>query len=290
MLTNLHLYDIVQPINFDELPACIEAAPFTPCAAMEDYRIGFVAPLAGADGLSYSTLGHTLLQARIQTKKVPAQAVKTEVDAWLKQQRDTGVNPSKSVRTAYKEAVIDEMLPSVIPVDNYVYVWIDANRSTLAVDTASEKVADDVLKLLRDSLGSLGIAPFGRDMPSSNLTAWLREDSPATFWLHDSCALAGKSGEKYTVAKAVIPGDAIIQLLDEGASVTKLGLVYEDEVEFVLTDKFNLQKIKFTDVLATAMSDELGESESVTEHAAGAFIFTAGTLQALLSKLSEVTL
>lgn len=291
MLSNLYLYDILQ-LGFDELPDCIDAAkPFTPCGAYDAYRIGWVPPLSGAEELlSYSGLGHTLLQARIQTKKVPAAAVRSEVTKWVKGCREKGKNPSKEERKQYKESVVDELLPNVIPTDRDVKVWIDAKNNTLALDTPAASIAEAVLKLLRESLGSLSVTPFGRDMPSSDLTEWLRTEALAPFYLHDSCTLAGKSGEKYTAAKADIHNGAMLRLLDDGAVVTKLGLVYEDEIEFTLTDAFNLRGIKFTDVFAAAKEEEIGESESLLEHDIGVFLFTVGILRELLTKLREVTL
>ena len=293
MFTNMMLWKLAG-LNTDELEDLLDTKTFVPCSTYQAQSLGWIIPLRGGETLTYSSLGHTLLTALIESKNVPAAAVKTELEKWVAEERAKGRNPSKTERTEAKNAINDEFLARAIPVQKRVNVWIDMNAMLLGVDSSSTNTAELVLGLLRDSLGSLDILPFSTDMAAQVLTSWTwgapdaESVAPAPFELGTYAVLEGPASEKYTADKVELPNAHVDGLIENGVEVVKLGLGWDEQVEFVLTEAFALNKIKFTETAELAKVTEIGAPDSVLDLDAGTFIFEAGTLAKLINNIKEV--
>ena len=293
MFTNMMLWKLAG-LNTDELEDLLDTKTFVPCSTYQAQSLGWVIPLRGGETLTYSSLGHTLLTALIESKNVPAAAVKTELEKWVAEERAKGRNPSKTERTEAKNAINDEFLARAIPVQKRVNVWIDMNAMLLGVDSSSTNTAELVLGLLRDTLGSLDILPFGDELDERVLTSWaynvdgLIVTIPKPFELGTYAALEGPEFQKYTADKVELPNAHTDGLIEAGAEVVKLGLGWGEQVEFVLTEAFALNKIKFTETAELAKVTEIGEPDSLLDLDAGTFIFEAGTLAKLINNIKEV--
>lgn len=291
MFTNMMLWKLAG-LDTDELEDALGKKTFVPCDTYQAQSLGWVIPLRGGETLSYINLGHTLLTALIESKNVPAAAVKTELEKWVDQERSKGRNPSKTERAEAKDSIVDEFLARAIPVQKRVNVWIDMNAMLLGVDTSSATTAELVLGLLRDTLGSLDILPFGDELDAKELTNWTYaagvDSVPDAFALGTYAALEGPEFEKYTADKVELPNAHTDGLIEAGAEVVKLGLVWDGQVEFVLTEAFSLNKIKFTETAEIDKVIEIGKPDSLLDLDAGTFIFEAGTLAKLIANIKEV--
>ena len=111
---------------------------------------------------------------------------------------------------------------------------------------------------------------------------------PKPFELGTYVALEGTEFQKYTADKVELPNAHVDGLIENGAEVVKLGLGWGEQVEFVLTEAFALNKIKFTETAELSKATEIGAPDSLLDLDAGTFIFEAGTLAKLINNIKEV--
>lgn len=74
-----------------------------------------------------------------------------------------------------KDEVLHCLLPRAFSRFNQTFMWIDTVNDLIMVDAASAKRAEDILALLRKSLGSLPVVPLTlKNQIELTLTEWVR--------------------------------------------------------------------------------------------------------------------
>jgi recombination associated protein RdgC len=81
--------------------------------------------------------------------------------------------------------------PKPSPFHAKIYAYIDPKGGWLIVDAASAKSAEDLLSLLRKSLGSLPAVPLNTlEKPTATMTQWLLNNkAPDDITIEDECEL-----------------------------------------------------------------------------------------------------
>jgi recombination associated protein RdgC len=128
---------------------------------------------------------------------------------------------------------------------------LDLKHGVLAIDTSSRKAAEGFVTELRHALGSFPALPLNAEAsPRALLTGWIAgEPLPPGFSLGDEAELKDPvdGGAIVKVQRQDLLGDEIGKHLEAGKQVSKLALVYEDHVSFVLGEDLVLRKLKFLD-------------------------------------------
>ncbi|MFQ2234839.1 recombination-associated protein RdgC [Aeromonas dhakensis] len=238
---------------------------FTPCGRNDMGRFGWVSPFgAGSPVLVHSIEGHFILKARKETKKVPGRVLKEMLaEEVQKQEEQLGRALKKKEKDGIKEDIISELLPRLFPSAEETYLWIDTTKGYLHVDATSAKKADDVLSLLRKSLGSLPVVPFALNNPVEiTLTEWLREGNvPPNFAVASEATFksAMEDGGDANYKKQDLFSEEIKAVLDADKLVTKLSLCWADRISFSVNDALSLNRISFSEDLKDEVSDSAGE-------------------------------
>ena len=188
---NLQIYRFTRPFDLtvEQLETQLEACAFTPCGSQDISRFGWVKPLGKfGSTLTHAASGHLLICARKEEKMLPSSVVKDMLDEKVEAlEAEQGRALKKKEKEALKEEILVTLLPRAFTRHSQTYLWINPADGYVAVDAGSVKKADDVLALLRKSIGSLPVVPLAlKNPPEITMTEWLNGTTPpAGFTLGD---------------------------------------------------------------------------------------------------------
>jgi recombination associated protein RdgC len=270
----------------EKLIGALGQYPFAPCGSFEVKRSGWVPPCPESDDLAFTLPGHVLIKLRIEEKKVPAKTLNRvcaeRADEIAAQQ---GYAPGRKQRREIKERVQEELLTKVLPRQQDVFVWIDTANGWLGIDTGSSAVADEVVHMLVKAAGDDFPLAFVRveHSPEKAMTEWLLAgEGPDGFTIDRELQLKSPLEDKAVISftRCDVAGDeSVREHLSYGKVPSKLGLVWDDRIAFVLTNAFDLRKLAFLDVLK---SRETGEGFSDSGWFAADVALITGSLPLLL--------
>jgi recombination associated protein RdgC len=241
---------------------------FRPCGPLETTTLGWATPL-GDDSTALVTAvnGCLLLCARKQERLLPSSAIAEALDERISEletseARDVG----RAERRRLREQVISEMLPRAFTRSRRTQLYIDTELGWLMVDAASEKQAEDVVTLLRETLESLPARlPNPRQAPSAVMTDWLLADSaPADFMAGDACELRDADDDAGVVRcrGQDLGSEEILNHLRARKLVTKLALNWNERLDFVLADDLSLKRVQVTDALLDDLNDDDAKADA----------------------------
>lgn len=196
-------------------------------------------------------------------KKLPRKAIWTEVE---KRARDNNIDLlNRAKLKELEEIVTNEFISKTYPEQEHINAYIDKEKGWLVVDASSERKASLLTAMLRKSLGSLPVIGYAPQVEIPLvMTDWLRSDLPSSkFSFLDEVEMKELSKDEGGSSKFKgIPLDSkeIETNLDEGWSVTKIGLCYEDIVSFMLDDSFILKRVRYLDQFQERL--ELSEEQN----------------------------
>ena len=229
---------------------------------------------------------HILLVAKKEEKMLPANVVKRELDERIESlEQKENRKLKKTEKQTLKDDVVMNLLPRAFTKNQQTAVWIDTENNLVHVDAASSKRAEDVLALLRKSLGSLPVVPLAFvNEPSTILTDWiLQEKIPHWLVALEEAELRGSQEDSVIrCKKQPLENEEILALLQDGKKVvSKLALEWEDTLTFVFNEDCTLKRLKFADAVREKNADIL--KEDYAQRFDADFVLMTG----ILSKLTE---
>lgn len=203
--------------------------------------------------------GHILLRlVRDQAVVPPAQLqqlLASKVEAIEHQQ---GRALKKKEKEAIKEDILATLLPHAYTKRTSTYLWYQPSSGLMAV-FAKGKAADDMLAMLRKTIGSLPALPIAvKNPPEVTMTTWLQEATiPAGFLLEDQAELrsAMQHGGIARFKQQDLMTDEVKNHLVKDKLVTKLSLNWGDTVSFTLSDDLSITGMKWSDELMEKNDD-----------------------------------
>ncbi|MDR2365026.1 MAG: recombination-associated protein RdgC [Zoogloeaceae bacterium] len=256
---NLQLYRLPAPWNlaFPDLAEQLGRGIFHPCGNLEAASRGWTPPRATADDLVHVAGGQCLITLMTESRLLPAMVIQQET--LLRAEKiaaEQGYPPGRKTLRDLKEQVRDELLPRAFTCRRKTSVWIDREHGWLGVDAASLVKAEEALEHLRHCLDDLPLTlTQTRISPASAMADWLVEgDAPAGFTIDRDCELKAAHEERAAVRYVRHPlndeaADEIRAHIAAGKLPTRLALTWNARVAFVLTEKGELKRLEFLDVL-----------------------------------------
>lgn len=244
----------------DALQNRLEDQPFRPCGSQDTLSLGWVAPLPAGELLYHRAGDCTLFCQRRQQKVLPAAAVNEQLDEKIAEiEHAEARKVYRRERQQLKEDLTQTLLPRALTRSARGHVYFDARRRLLLVDGSNRNRAEELLNSLRECLGSLPAVPMDtRHSPESAMTVWLHEQQPpANFTLGRQCELRDPLTQTNVIRARDQDLDAeeLRRHLDAGKQVTRLGLTWNDAVDFVLCEDGTLRGLKFADRLREQAED-----------------------------------
>ena len=272
MFKNALVYRIEHwaPPTLTEMEERLSGARFIECGASQPESAGWVAPRGDKHAaLAESVGGQVVFKLCTETKAVPGDVVKTQVEAQLDAiEKETGRRPKGKRVREVKEAVVHTLLPRAFPKRADTLVWLDPAAQLVWVGAGSTKKADAVVTRLIELLGGgLKLSLLQTALsPASAMAMWLAEkEAPAGFSIDRECELKQPDSEKASVryARHTLDIDEVGEHIKQGKLPTQLAMTWAGRVSFVLTEALTLKKIQLLDVvLEGAQSGKDGKDDN----------------------------
>ncbi len=280
---NLLLYRFTSPFTHtaDELTALLEAHRFVPCGRHELSRYGWVSPFGDKHTeLVHSANGCLMVSARKEEKVLPAAVIRERLEEKISEieAREDRKVYSKEKETL-KEEILHDCLPQAFTRSRRTFAFIAPQEGWLLIDSASTGKAEELMKQLRESLGSLPVIPVQvNESPSVIMSEWLRNGQLAEgFTLGSECELRqpGDGGSLARCKNQDLTSEEIHTHLEAGKLVVKLALQWDDQLSLVLQEDFSLKRLKFADSLITEAEEASGGDKAAQFDADFAIMTTA---------------
>lgn len=263
-----------------------------PPGPMEVETAGFVPPYGSA--ASFPALVETddtsvLITIEFAKRLLPAAAVADALHKRIDEhEARTGRRPGGRARRQMRDDVIAELLPKALIVRKRVDAIINPQLCLIAVGTASRRVAENVVSLVRSALGSFPALPVtGGVEARAVLTGWLSGDQmPEGLSIGHECTLEDNGdGGKVTIKDMELDGEEVTTHLIAGRRASRLALSLGDAVQFNLHDDLSLRKFQLGDSALASMEDTdfedlRGELDARLAITAGAINWTFDRLTA----------
>ena len=225
------------------------------CGEQDLSKFGWIPPLGReATELFHYSQGWILLCAKLESKILPPKVINQELNKLVEVKEKERDRPlSKAEKNALKDDLMIKLVPQAFTQSSFNYLWINTKSDMLFVDSSGSKKAEDILALLRKTIGSLPVIPVSTAKPiETTMTSWIKTgELPQGFELCDSINLKSllKGGGEATFKKQEIISDEVSGCLDANKVVTKLELCWQDRFTFTLSDNGSITKIKASDEL-----------------------------------------
>ncbi|MEV3818186.1 recombination-associated protein RdgC [Aeromonas salmonicida] len=264
---NLQVYRLTRPFELttEQLESQLESLTFTPCGSQDMSRFGWTRPLGKfGRALTHSANGQILICARKEQKMLPSTVIKEQLAEKVEAiEFEQGRALKKKEKEALKEELLHTLLPSAFSRTTNTFAWINAADGLLIVDASSAKKAEDVLALLRKSIGSLPVVPVAlKNPPEITMTEWLQQGNlPAAFTLEDESELrsAMEHGGIARFKQQDLMTDEVKNHLANDKLVTKLALNWGERLSFMLGDDLSIKRLKFSEELREQNDDVTSE-------------------------------
>ncbi|WP_421170241.1 recombination-associated protein RdgC [Aeromonas dhakensis] len=264
---NLQVYRFTRPFELtaEQLQSQLDPLAFTPCGSQDLSRFGWTRPLGKfGSTLTHAAAGQILICASKEEKIIPPAVIKEQLAEKIEAiEFEQGRALKKKEKEALKEELLHTLLPRAFSRTANTYAWINPADGLLMVDASSAKKADDVLALLRKSIGSLPVVPVAlKNPPEITMTEWLQEGNlPAAFTLEDESELrsAMEHGGIARFKQQDLMTDEVKNHLANDKLVTKLALNWGERLSFVLGDDLSIKRLKFSEELREQNDDITSE-------------------------------
>lgn len=228
-------------------------ARFVECRPTQEKSVGWMPPRGEEHGaLVESVGGQWIAKFGIETKLLPASVVRREAERRMEEiEAKTGRKPGKKEARDIRESVAIQLMPQAFTRLSTVQVWIDPKARLLAIDTVSQAKADEVLTNLIRGLEGFTVTALDTRIPSyAAMATWLGEqDPPPGFGFDRECELKSTDDTQSAVrySRHALDIVEIRRHVEAGKLPTRLALLWNAKVSFVLTDKLAIKKIRFVD-------------------------------------------
>lgn len=292
---NLTLYRLhgTPTVTAEQLADAMENHAAKPLGNADASRIGWAAPAGrlGGGQLIHEIKGHRLISALRQERLLPSSVIKEEVDAEVENiEAEEARKVTRKEKTTLKERITEELLPRAFVRSQKIDLWWDVERQLIGVNTSSRSRAEDVLDLLRETLGSLKVTPLtSQTLPIRAMTTWLGDTAsrPADLQLGDNVELKAKGDDGVVRGRQVdLDSDEMQQLLESGRQASKLALSIEGQLSFVLHDDLALKSLRFGDALIEE-ADHSSDHDDALARLETDFILMACNLRQNVERLIE---
>ncbi|TVO57557.1 recombination-associated protein RdgC [Denitromonas halophila] len=288
---NLQLYRLPEPWSIalcvDQLDAQLARRRFMPCGSQDPEARGWTPPVGGTDALVHNVGGQWLIALCVERRLLPATVVRDEAEARAAMiEHEQGFKPGRRLMKELRDEVTRELMPRAFQKRHKVFAWIDPKDGWLAIDAPSPTRAEDVLEALRQSLDSFPVKLLRTELsPISAMSDWLAGDEPAGFTIDMDCELKATTEDRASVRYQhhSLDGDEIKSHLAQGKLPARLALTWNDRVSFVLTERGEIKRLQFLDVVQEAATDSKDAAELADAH----FSLMAGELRQLVPALIE---
>ncbi|WP_294826336.1 recombination-associated protein RdgC [uncultured Gilliamella sp.] len=249
---------IIYQLNKDTLldknaiEKAVTSALFTPCGSLDTEKMGWVSPYNDPNigDVIVDMQGHLLLRIKKETKILPSPVIKQALlEKINKLEQALSRRLTKNEKATQKDVVMIDLISRAFSKYTHYWVWIDTINKRIIFDTSSFKQAEDILAILRKEMGALALTPLSTEKPLEQvMTTWVKEKfSLAPFILGDQAELKDplEGNGIINCKNQEIASDEMMIHFDSGKWITKLKIIDERGVNFIVNKDLTFKQIKF---------------------------------------------
>ncbi len=288
---NLQIYRLPAPwnISLEALDEQLARRRFVPCGSQDPESRGWLSPV-GNDQLVHSIGGQWLIALGVEQRLLPPSVVRQVADERAEEfAAQQGYKPGRKQMKELREAVQQELMPRAFTRRRKMYAWIDPVGGWLGVDAPSQTRAEDLLEVLRQTLDTLPLSLVRTERsPVAAMADWLAGgEAPGNFTIDQDAELRSVADEKAAVryVRHALDGEDVRAHLAAGKLPTRLALTFDDRVSFVLTEKTEIKRLNFLDVVREQLDDKETDAQALFD---AGFALMTGELRLLLPAVVEV--
>ncbi|MCG5497010.1 recombination-associated protein RdgC [Ectothiorhodospira variabilis] len=294
MFKNARLFRLGDPLGLSasELEDKLADHRFKPCGPLTLSTMGWTEPL-GSDttALVHGAAGCLLICARRQERLLPSSVVAEMLEERVAEiEAGEARSVGRAERKQLREAITAELLPQAFTRSRRLMAYVDTVAGWLVVDASSERLADDLVSLLRESLGSLPAAlPQPANPPASLMTRWVSQGhGDEGFELGDACELRDPTDTQSVVRcrGQDLTGEEIAKHLEVGKQVVQLALDWNERLNFVLADDLSIKRLRMADELIE--EGGVAEAEDAVARMDAEFTLLGHEMRGLIQRLETV--
>ena len=280
---------IIYQLNSDSLldkaviEKALKSAPFTPCGNLDTSKTGWVSPYNDNNNEDYivDVQGHFLLRIKKESKILPAPVIKQALLEKIdKQEQALSRKLTKNEKATLKDEVMIDLMPRAFSKYNHYWLWIDTHNKRIIIDCSSFKQAEDILAILRKQLGALALTPLSIDTPLEQvMTTWVKEKlNFAPFLLGDQAELKDplEGNGIISCKNQDITSDEMLVHFESGKWISKIKIIDERGVNFIVNSDLTLKRIKFDSAILDE-NEDIG-SDEMDKRLEADFFIMANTL------------
>ncbi|WP_462159271.1 recombination-associated protein RdgC [Pseudoalteromonas sp. GB56] len=291
--SNLICYRFKQDISYEQedFEKALEQDLFRPCGSQDLTTFGWTKAF-GKHGqtLSHFSKNSILVCAKREEKVLPASVVNEMVQEKIDQlEAQENRRVAKKEKDELKENVLNMLLPQAFKKSSLQFAFIDMENGWVVVNSASFNKAEELLALLRKSLGTLPVVPaFANYDLGLFLTTWLKEfNAPEGFAIGLDAELQepDDNGAQVKLKGHDLSTEEVTNHLVSGKEVTKLALEYQERIKFILQNDGSIKRMNYAEVLKEENADIPKEDLAVKLDAD--FILASEEIKELLEALTK---
>lgn len=253
---NLQLYRLTETFGLDAeaLHEALTEKVFKPCGGLDTHSVGWSSPLGKhSDLLVHAANGRLMICQRREDRILPSAVVREALNEKVEEIEAEEARPvGRKEKTRLKDEIIVDLLPRAFTRSSHLYAYIDPKAGWIVVDSGTPKKAEEMLSLLRETLGSLKIKPVAvSNAPAMVMTRWLENGTPPPFTVTDECELKEpvENGGIIRGRKLDLGSDEVQSHLEAGKQVTRLGVEWNERVSCLLCDDLSIKRLRFLDLV-----------------------------------------
>ena len=286
---NLTFFRFPSSLDVSDLESQLAECALKPVGPLELSSRGFITPL-GQHGDQFCQRQDAALWLAIggEDKLLPGAVVNDLLQKKLASiEEKEGRKPGGRTRKRLKDELITELLPRAFVRPVRTDALIDTQLGVIAVDTSSRKSGESVVSEVRRALGSFPALPLNAEVaPRAILTGWIAGDPmPDGLSLGDECELRDPTdtGAVVKIQRMELSGDEIRKHLEAGKQATRLALVLDDHVSFVIGEDLIVRKFKLLDGAVDQL--EASDGDDIVAELNARFALMAGEFKRLFTVL-----
>jgi recombination associated protein RdgC len=285
---NLRIYRLPAgwDVSADALEEMLAAHPLTHCGSLDMVSRGWVYPREEGQFV-HRVNRQWLLALGVEQKLLPAGVVRqAAAERAAKIEAEQGRKVGRKELRDLRERVTEEFMPRAFSQRRTGWCWIDPINGWLVLDAGSDARADEMIEALQHSVSGMALRALQTQVsPMAAMTDWLAGgDAPAGFTIDEDLELRSASQAQAAIryVRHALEGGEIKKHIAEGKIATRLGLTWNDRISFVLTEKLQIKRLAFLDILKEQAEQN---AENADEQFDVDFALMAGELAGLLADL-----
>lgn len=282
----LYSYTLDENMNINELLTndCLK-----PCPAHARFIHGWTSPVNN-DVLAYEIANCYFINLGKEEKILPRSVIQRVLAEKIKKiEVERGFPVKKIEQGQLAEDIEFDLLPKAFCVQKNTLAILDKNNKKIIVNSSSNNQSSQLLSLLRKSIPEISIEPIDTINNMAILFAsWIKNPGllPKNFDLATNCLLFSEDNEhkQFNCKGYELPADEIHSLLEKGLVASEISLVWNERIQFTLTQNLTLKRIKCLDYLIDEFH-EAGKSDNDTQQQDASLTLLIQELRSLFADL-----